>query len=349
MSKSVKNIKTKKKRKTRKNKRQKAGGKWNPDEKFAKSIKDEDLQTIQDDIKNGVDVNGRLPGLTFKPIHVAVNTGNLDIVKLLLDNGASINMKDNSGYTPLHHAANRKKKHDSMEINAKLIDIANLLIDRGANMNINSDDNNTPLDLAARNGDLEMVELLINRGANLLETYGNMFGDGDPFYSEKALHHASENGHLPIVKYLVKRGYPVNRTIEGIHTGTPLDKAVKKSHYDVVRYLVVVGGANINADTLNSIGHFELNSPSPQLEIAKFLIRAVVKEGKGDVRLEDIRYSRPVRELYIEALNLPKLEGTKIPKEMSKFDYRGGKKKKRTQKRKRKGRKHKKTKKRSKI
>ena len=106
-----------------------------------------------------MDVNGRLPGLTFKPIHVAVNTGNLDIVKLLLDNGASINMKDNSGYTPLHHAANRKKKHDSMEINAKLIDIANLLIDRGANMNINSDDNNTPLDLAARNGDLEMVEL----------------------------------------------------------------------------------------------------------------------------------------------------------------------------------------------
>ena len=344
MSKSVKNIKTKKKRKTRKNKRQKAGGKWYPDEKFAKSIKDEDLQTIQDDIKNGVDVNGRLPGLTFKPIHVAVNTGNLDIVKLLLDNGASINDGEGfGGYTPLHHAANRKKKHDSMEINAKLIDIANLLIDRGANMRIYSDDNNTPLDLAARNGDLEMVELLINRGANL-------FSDGDPFYSEKALHHASENGHLPIVKYLVKRGYPVNRIIGevgGIHTGTPLDKAVKKSHYDVVRYLVVVGGANINADTLNSIGHFEVNSPSPRLEIAKFLIRAVVKEGKGDVRLEDIRYSRPVRELYIEALNLPKLEGTKIPKEMSKFEYRGGKKKKRTQKRKRKRKrtKHKTTKK----
>lgn len=343
MSKSVKNPKTKK-RKTRKNKIQRAGGKWYPDEKFAKSIKDEDLQTIQDDIKNGVDVNGRLPGLTFKPIHVAVNTGNLDIVKLLLDNGASINDGEGfGGYTPLHHAANRKKKHDSMEINAKLIDIANLLIDRGANMRIYSDDNNTPLDLAARNGDLEMVELLINRGANL-------FGDGDPFYSEKALHHASENGHLPIVKYLVKRGYPVNRIIGevgGIHTGTPLDKAVKKSHYDVVRYLVVVGGANINADTLNRIGHFELNSPSPRLEIAKFLIRAVVKEGKGDVRLEDIRYSRPVRELYIEALNLPKLEGTKIPKEMSKFEYRGGKKKKRTQKRKRKRKrtKHKTTKK----
>ena len=326
MSKSVKNIKTKKKRKTRKNKRQKAGGKWNPDEKFAKSIKDEDLQTIQDDIKNGVDVNGRLPGLTFKPIHVAVNTGNLDIVKLLLDNGASINEGEGfGGYTPLHHAANRKKKHDSMEINAKLIDIVNLLIDRGANMNINSDDNNTPLDLAARNGDLEMVELLINRGANL-------FGDGDPFYSEKALHHASENGHLPIVKYLVKRGYPVNRTIEGIHSGTPLDKAISKNHYDVVRYLVVVGGANINADTLNSIGHFELNSPSPRLEIAKFLIRAVVKEGKGDVRLEDLEYSRPVRELYIEALNLPKLEGTKIAKEMSKFEYRGGKRKTRKNK-----------------
>jgi ankyrin repeat protein len=326
--------------KTRKNKIQRAGGKWFPDEEFAKAIKEEDIENIQHDIKSGVDINERLPGMTHKPIHVAVNTGNLDIVKLLLDNGASINMKDTDGYTPLHHAANRKKLEDpnSMEINAKLIDIVNLLIDRGANLNVDSISDDTPLDLAARNGDLEMVDLLINRGANLL-------------YSEKALHYASEKGHLPMVKYLVKRGYPVNRIIGGIYTETPLDRAVSKDHYDVVRYLVVVGGANINADTLNRIGHFELNSPSDRLKIAKFLIRAVVKEGKGDVRLEDIKYSRPVRELYIEALNIPKLEGTKIPKEMSKFDYRGGKKKKRTQKRKRKrkGRKHKKTKKRSKI
>ena len=317
---------------------QKAGGKWYPDEKFAKSIKDGDLESIQDDIKRGVDINVWLPGMTFKPIHVAVNTGNLDIVKLLLDKGAKINDKDMNDYSPIHHAANRKKNHNSMEINAKLIDIANLLIDRGANLNVNSNSDDTPLDLAARNGDLEMVELLINKGANLR-------------YSEKALHHASENGHLPMVKYLVEKGYPVNKIIGEIQRETPLDRAVRKDHYDVVRYLVVVGGANINAVTMNRIGHFELNSPSPRLEIAKFLIRKVVKEGKGDVRLEDLRYSRPVRELYIEALNLPKLEGTKIAKEMSKFDYRGGKKKKRTQKRKRKrkGRKHKNTKKRSKI
>lgn len=325
--------------KTRKNKIQRAGGKWYPDEEFAKAIKEEDIETIQHDIKSGVDINAWLPGMTHKPIHMAVYTGNIDIVKLLLDNGASINMTDTFGYTPLHHAANRKKLEDpnSMEINAKLIDIAKLLIDRGTK-HLDSGNDGTPLDLAARNGDLEMAELLINRGANLL-------------YSEKALHYASENGHLPMVKYLVKRGYPVNRIIGGIHTETPLDRAIKEDHYDVVRYLVVVGGANINADTLNRIGYFELNSPSDRLDIAKFLIRAVVKEGKGDVRLEDIRYSRPVRELYIEALNLPKLEGTKIPKEMSKFEYRGGKKKKRTQKRKRKrkGRKHKKTKKRSKI
>ena len=325
--------------KPRKNKIQRAGGKWFPDEKFAKSIKDGDLESIQDDIKRGLDINVWLPGMTHKPIHMAVYTGNLDIVKLLLDNGASINMRDSFDYTPLHHAANRKKLEDpnSMEINAKLIDIAKLLIDRGAK-HLDSGNDGTPLDLAARNGDLEMVDLLINRGANLL-------------YSEKALHYASEKGHLPMVKYLVKRGYPVNKIIGGIYTETPLDRAIKKDHYDVVRYLVVVGGANINAVTLNRIGHFELNSPSDRLEIAKFLIRAVVKEGKGDVRLEDIKYSQPVRELYIEALNLPKLEGTKIPKEMSKFEYRGGKKKKRTQKRKRKrkGRKHKKTKKRSKI
>ena len=305
---------------TRKNKIQRGGVKWYPDEEFAKSIKDGDLESIQDDIKRGLDINVWLPGMTHKPIHMAVYTGNIDIVKLLLDNGASINMRDIFHYTPLHHAANRKKLEDpnSMEINAKLIDIAKLLIDRGTK-HLDSGNDGTPLDLAARNGDLEMVDLLINRGANLLD-------------SEKALHYASEKGHLPMVKYLVEKGYPVNKIIGEIYTETPLDRAVSKDHYDVVKYLVVVGGANINADTLNRIGHFELNSPSDRLEIAKFLIRKVVKEGKGDVRLEDIKYSRPVRELYIEALNLPQLEGTKIAKEMSKFEYRGGKRKTRKNK-----------------
>jgi ankyrin repeat protein len=52
-------------------------------------------------------------------LHYAVEAGRLDVVKLLIENGAKIDIKDKKGYNPLRIA----KKLDNMEIEQYLLDI----------------------------------------------------------------------------------------------------------------------------------------------------------------------------------------------------------------------------------
>ena len=64
----------------------------------------EQVQRLID--SESVDPNARPPevrGMT--PLHVAVANGKADVVKVLLDNWASVNVRDDDGETPLHWAA----------------------------------------------------------------------------------------------------------------------------------------------------------------------------------------------------------------------------------------------------
>ena len=60
-------------------------------------------------------------------LDTAVNQGNLEEVKRLLDGGADINWKPTGGFTVLHAAVDRRK-----------VDIAEYLIQRGADVNAHS-------------------------------------------------------------------------------------------------------------------------------------------------------------------------------------------------------------------
>ena len=77
---------------------------------------------------------------------------------LLLDRGAEVNGKDNSGWTPLHYAA--------WDGHA---DVAALLLDRGAEVNVKTIDGWTPLHYAADYGHADVVALLLERGAKETE------------------------------------------------------------------------------------------------------------------------------------------------------------------------------------
>lgn len=75
-------------------------------------------------------------------LHYASEYGYTDVVKLLIDSCASLNIKDmNSERTALHYAAVNGNEH-----------IANLLISNGANLNLQGKYGETSFDLATAYG-----------------------------------------------------------------------------------------------------------------------------------------------------------------------------------------------------
>jgi len=65
--------------------------------------------------------------------------------------------------------------------------------------------NRTPLHLASQNGNLDVVEYLVNQKADI-NAQANGYSPGTP------LHLASQNGHLNIVEYLVNQNADINVT-----------------------------------------------------------------------------------------------------------------------------------------
>jgi ankyrin repeat protein len=91
------------------------------------------------------------------------------------------------------------------------------------------------LSLATKNGRLDMVKFLVDKGANL--NYGSVNGT-------TPLMLAATNGHLDVVKFLVDKGADVNA--KDHKGGTPLMAAVCEGNLDMVKFLVEKG-AEVNA------------------------------------------------------------------------------------------------------
>ena len=87
-----------------------------------------------------------------------LNFGNLDVVNLLLDNGADINAvsKNKLVATPLQ---------GSVVMNN--LTLGKLLLDRGANVSPHGEEGATPLHESAGSGQLEFVKLLVDHGAEI--------------------------------------------------------------------------------------------------------------------------------------------------------------------------------------
>lgn len=122
-------------------------------------------------------------------IHEAVKAGSIKVLNYLCAKGVDMNAKSKSGESPLTLGA-EENKHDAMCIILQQgREKINLEYANAAGM--------TALQIAVKNGNKEIVSLLIAHGANVLAT--NFFGDS-------LIKIAQRNGHQEIVLLLVNAG-----------------------------------------------------------------------------------------------------------------------------------------------
>ena len=158
------------------------------------------------------------------PLFYAIDANNIDVVKLLIENGANINQHNNGGHTSLHWASVKGHKR-----------IVKYLVKRGIDINILNDKKNTSVLIASELGHEDIVKFLVEHDANInLQDI-----DGDT-----PLLMAARTNHENIVKFLVEHGADIN--VKNKKGDSPLICAAKKRNLNLVRYLINKG-ADINA------------------------------------------------------------------------------------------------------
>ncbi|TKA40658.1 hypothetical protein B0A49_13692, partial [Cryomyces minteri] len=159
----------------------------------------------------------------ISPLYAASDNGHMDIVKILLDRGANVNVQAEYFVTALQAAS--AKGHEK---------IVELLLNGGANDDVEASHYGTALQAASATGFKKTVELLLNRGANVNVEAGR-YGT--------ALQTASAHGHEKIVELLLDRGANVN--VEAGRYGTAL-QAASATGFEKIVELLLDRGANVN-------------------------------------------------------------------------------------------------------
>lgn len=182
-------------------------------------------------LKQGADVNetrqGGKTALLF-----AAQVGHNDAVRMLLEHGADADVKSGlDDWTAL----------DSAKFTHKLDTVA-LLLDHGADMGQN------PLVIPAIHGSIDMLELLVSRGADVNQRYRAHMAVGLNKDDESVIHAAANAHQAKVVQWLVDHGASVEEP--GYQLSTPLIYAVKAASPTPARLNTVQKlidcGANVN-------------------------------------------------------------------------------------------------------
>jgi ankyrin repeat protein len=184
-----------------------------------------DVKEVQQLIEGGADVNEQEDS-EGTVLMMAASRKDIEVVKVLLANGADINAKSKDGRTALMAAAYGDAK------------ITKLLLDRGADVRTKTEDGHTALLSAVMAGSADAVKMLLDKGADV-----NALSESN-MSSETCLMHAAGSGQEAIVKLLLENGADVNAKTK--HGGTALLPACNSGQVEIVKMLLDKG-ADVNS------------------------------------------------------------------------------------------------------
>jgi ankyrin len=276
------------------------------DKPIYKAIRDKDLTAIENYAAagNNLDIHGTQKET---PLELAIRSQNEAIVELLLRLGANPNFKSSSGDSPLWLATEKKwtaiadhlisygaTVDPVIAIFQRDFDQVDRLLSEGLDPNYAIKPANTTLiQAAARVNALELVEILLSRGADVHQidregrtalhyaaaspevTARLLQAGANPRSTKQTsspLHQAVKEANLSVIELLLANNADAN----GIGNPTPLQDAVEAGHTEVVALLIQYG-ADVNCrPSLRRFNDMPLHCAAEEgrLEIAHLLLDA---------------------------------------------------------------------------
>ncbi|XP_048250839.1 uncharacterized protein LOC125371689 [Haliotis rufescens] len=194
-------------------------------------------------------------------VNSVCEVGNLTMVKMLFEKGATVNMMPSNGHTPLHSSCTRQS------------DVMSFLLAKGASVNqLTSDTGDSPLHTAAHQGYTVCVNVLLKAGADV--NVQNKTGD-TPLHTAQA----TVWGSTECVAVLLKAGADVN--VQNNTGDTPLHRAALFGSTECIEMLLKAG-ADVNLQ--NNTGDTPLHEAA--LMGSTEFIEVLLKAG-ADVNVQD--------------------------------------------------------------
>lgn len=188
-------------------------------------------------IQRGTNVN-KQNAYGMSALHRAVRENNLQQVQLLLEYGADVSLKPQSGDTPLH-CNSMNYKCGPEEWDGPSYYIFKLLLDKGASCNEQNARGISVFFAAAWLGNLAIVKLLLSYGADVRAANS----DG-----QTALHFAARNENADVIECIILHGVDIDYVEE--HGHTALHRSVFTDNYKMCEILLQYGAVFDSARSL---------------------------------------------------------------------------------------------------